>query len=509
MPTTADQRIGVLLQDRYLLVAELGAGSSAHVYLADDTRLRRPVAVKILHPGLSSDTAFRRRLVSEAHSAATLNHPNILHVYDSGDEPEGLYLVLEYLEGGSLRDLLDRYGTITVAQAAEIGLSVANVLAFADERGFIHRDVKPANLMFDELGSVHLADFGLAKALADASWSEPEGTVVGTARYASPEQALGQRVDGRSDVYSLALVLFESVTGRAPFVGDTAYANVGRPNRKRAPGRAPELGPLAPCVAAATHPDRDRRLGAAEFAEALKRVVNVLPDAESDPLRIRRVSVSTYRPPDVSNETTRIGISPGFDATLLPSDVTAIQGGSGNGAGLGHASDPKDERGRSGRRKGAGKRRGKRALVTVVALVVAAAAAFAIDRYVVFNHVVPLVLHSNLTAAEKVVAAGRAAHSGRGRGLQFAVPGGRNCQSNAIAWASRTLRCDHLCCRQQRARARPRSLGWLAKQRCRRSARSSGPTSFPSSLLRTAKRCRPGMSLARLRQPDAPVSVRS
>src|SRR5579863_5346535 len=108
MPTTADQRIGLLLQGRYRLAAELGAGASAHVYLADDTRLRRPVALKILHPGLSSDPTFRRRLVSEAHSAATLNHPNIVHVYDWGDEPEGLYLVLEYLEGGSLRDLLER-----------------------------------------------------------------------------------------------------------------------------------------------------------------------------------------------------------------------------------------------------------------------------------------------------------------------------------------------------------------------------------------------------------------
>ena len=311
MPTTADQRIGALLQGRYRLIAELGAGASAHVYLADDTRLRRPVALKILHPGLANDPTFRRRLVAEAHAAATLNHPNIVHVYDWGDEPEGLYLVLEYLEGGSLRNVLDARRTVTVAQAASIGGAVADALAFAHQRGVVHRDVKPANLMFDGLGSVHLADFGLARALADASWTEPAGVVVGTARYASPEQALGERLDGRSDVYSLALVLFEAVTGRLPFVGDTAYATlIARIGCELPP--APELGLLGPCLEAATHPDRNRRLDAAEFAAGLRRVVGVLPTSEK--VALDQTVVAPGARGLAGEETTMIGLAGAPDA---------------------------------------------------------------------------------------------------------------------------------------------------------------------------------------------------
>ena len=400
MSTTADQRIGILLQDRYRLIAELGRGASAHVYLADDDRLQRPVAVKVLHQGLSGDPAFRRRLLSEAHSAATLNHPNIVHVYDWGDDQEGLFLVLEYLDGGSLRDLLDVRGALSVAQAASIGSSIGNALAFAHQRGLIHRDVKPANLLFDEHGSVHLADFGLAKALADASWTEPEGVVVGTARYASPEQALGQRVDGRSDVYSLALVLFESVTGRVPFVGDTAYATLVARIGSELPS-APELGLLAPCLEAATHPDRNRRLDAAEFASALRRVVNLFPDEHAAPLRASGTLVPARRVPEADEETTRIGRSGRPEANLKGRNHRVESDGTSEW--IGTVEGPEEPGGidRPNKPRVGGRRWGRRVVAALAVLVLAAGTVVAVARYVVFDHVVPSILHVNLAAAEK------------------------------------------------------------------------------------------------------------
>jgi len=403
MPTTADQRIGLLLQGRYRLAAELGAGASAHVYLADDTRLRRPVALKILHPGLSGDPTFRRRLVSEAHSAATLNHPNIVHVYDWGDEPEGLYLVLEYLEGGSLRDLLERCGVISIGQAAAIGVAAANALAFAHERGLIHRDVKPANLMFDEFGSVHLADFGLAKALADASWTEPAGVVVGTARYASPEQALGQRVDGRSDVYALALVLYEAVTGRVPFVGETAYSTLIARIGSELP-RAPQLGPLAPCLEAATHPDRSRRLDAAEFASTLRRVANVLPEEDNAPLPVVRDSRPLFRrTSEAADATTSINLPAGSEDPVQHVGEPVLLNGELDHTPRDLYAETATYRSQPMRRAPSGRKWGRWAIAAVVVAVIAGGAVLAVERFVVLDHLVPAVADRPLATAEKAV----------------------------------------------------------------------------------------------------------
>ena len=175
----------------------------------------------------------------------------MLRVFDWGEDADGPYLVLEYLGGGSLRDLLDRGVRLSHSQAAQLGTEVAQGLAYAHARGLVHRDIKPANLLFDEEGRVRVADFGVARALAEAAWTEPAGAMVGTARYISPEAAEGKPVDGRADVYSLALVLYEAVTGTVPFVTDTTMgtlmARIGAtaahapgPARRRAgPGRRP------------------------------------------------------------------------------------------------------------------------------------------------------------------------------------------------------------------------------------------------------------------------------
>lgn len=262
-------RVGQVLGGRYRLVAPIGTGASASVYLADDVTLRRRVAVKILHDALADDPAFLKRFRAEARAAAALNHPHVMSVYDwgHGDVP---YLVTEYLGGGSLRGLLDLDRRLTTSQALLVGIEAARGLAYAHRRGFVHRDVKPANLLFDEDGRLRIADFGLARALAEAAWTEPAGAVLGTARYASPEQARGEALDGRSDVYSLAVVLVEAVTGEVPFATDTALgtlmARVDRPLPVD-----PALGPLVPVLTRAGSPEPSDRPDAAELEAAFMR----------------------------------------------------------------------------------------------------------------------------------------------------------------------------------------------------------------------------------------------
>jgi serine/threonine protein kinase len=202
---TSTESIGRVLARRYRIESALGRGTSATVYAAWDVVLQRRVAIKVLHPGLAGDKSFLRRFRYEAQSAAQLTHPHVLAVYDWGEDDRGPFLVLEYLGGGSLRDLLDNGRRVSVAQAAALGVQAAEALAYAHGRGFVHRDIKPANLVFDEDGRLRVADFGLARALAEAAMTEPSGATVGTARYAAPEQALGHPVDGRADVYALGL----------------------------------------------------------------------------------------------------------------------------------------------------------------------------------------------------------------------------------------------------------------------------------------------------------------
>ena len=277
--TRIADHLGRVLGGRYRLLAPIGTGASAHVFLADDVRLRRRVAVKILHPALADDEAFLRRFRAEARAAAALNHPHIMAVFDWGEEADGPYLVSEYLGGGSLRSVLDRGKRLSPSQALMVGLEAGKALAYAHGRGLVHRDIKPANLLFDEDGRLRIADFGLARALAEAAWTEPVGAVLGTARYASPEQVKGVPVDGKADVYSLAVVLVESVTGRVPFAAETTVATLM--GRLETPLEAPpELGPLGPVVARAGRPDPQERLDAISFAAALQAVAPELPKPE-------------------------------------------------------------------------------------------------------------------------------------------------------------------------------------------------------------------------------------
>jgi serine/threonine-protein kinase len=281
--SSAVEQVGRVIGGRYRLLAVVGAGASAQVFAADDTRLGRRVAVKLLHPALAGDATFLRKFQAEARLAASLNHRNVLHVYDWGDEGGIPYLVLEYLGGGSLRSLLDTGRLLSPQQAVAIGAEAAHGLAYAHRRGLVHRDIKPANLLFDDDGRLLVADFGLARALAEAAITEPLGAVMGTARYASPEQVEGRPVDDRTDVYSLALTLYESVTGRVPFAGDTTVATLMARVGAVLPA-ARELGPLAPVLAQAAISEPLARLDAAAFALELEMLAEELDPPEPLPL---------------------------------------------------------------------------------------------------------------------------------------------------------------------------------------------------------------------------------
>ena len=224
-PTRISDHVGRVVGDRYRLVAPLGAGASAQVFLADDVRLERQVAVKMLQPALADDERFLRRFRAEARTVAAISHPNVVVVHDWGDD-EVPYLVTEYLAGGSLRAMLQAGRTLSPSQALVVALEVCRGLAHAHAAGLVHRDLKPANLLFDTSGRLRIADFGLARAIAEAAVTEPEGAVVGTARYAAPEQARGERLDGKADIYALGLLLVEAVTGEVPFTADTTLGTL-------------------------------------------------------------------------------------------------------------------------------------------------------------------------------------------------------------------------------------------------------------------------------------------
>jgi eukaryotic-like serine/threonine-protein kinase len=283
-----DGRVGRVLADRYRLEAPIGVGASGRVYAAHDLRLDRPVAVKILDESLAADPVFVDRFHREVRTASQLTHPHVVKVFDWGDDP-GPYLVTELVGGGSLAALLARGVRLSPEQAIHMGHDVAEALAAAHARGIVHRDVKPANLLFDERGDVRLADFGLARAMASASPTARRDAVFGTLRYAAPEQVGRDGADPRSDLYSLALVLVEAVTGAVPFDADDPARLIAA--RREQPIPIPvALGPLTDVIdrAGRVHPD-DRLPDAATMARLLAQAARLAPEPE--PVVVRAVRI--------------------------------------------------------------------------------------------------------------------------------------------------------------------------------------------------------------------------
>ncbi|ACL23067.1 serine/threonine-protein kinase [Chloroflexus aggregans] len=217
MSSISGRRIG-----RYELIEELGRGGMARVYRARDTQLQRIVALKVLAAQLSMDAEFIKRFEREARTAANLRHPNIVTVYDIGEEQGLHYIAMEYVDGLPLHTILERYGALGLGYAIAILEPVANALDYAHQAGAVHRDVKPHNILIDRNGRVVLTDFGIAQTPeADEQRLTRTGVFMGTPEYISPEQAEARRVDGRSDLYSLAVVAYEIIAGRVPFSGAT------------------------------------------------------------------------------------------------------------------------------------------------------------------------------------------------------------------------------------------------------------------------------------------------
>ena len=261
---------GIVIDGRYRLIAPLGTGSGGQVYLADDIRLRRQVAVRVLRRAYADDALFLEEFRSEIKKASTLDHPNLVPVHDWG-EKELPYVVKEYLSGGSLRDLLDATGGISSSQALLIGIEVAKGLEYAHKRGVAHLALKPENIMFDFESNVRVADFGIAKTVANFSATEPRTAEDGD--YLSPEQVHGRRSDQRSDVYSLASVLYECVICRQK-KGKTGVADEPSSLSEQIESNQESFGSLASPLLQAGSTDPNERPNAGEFLELLMKATS-------------------------------------------------------------------------------------------------------------------------------------------------------------------------------------------------------------------------------------------
>lgn len=234
-----------VLNGRYELHRRLARGGMADVFLAHDQLLDRPVAIKVLFPQFAAEPTFVERFRREAQAAANLNHPSIVAVYDWGEHDTTYFIVMEYVEGRSLAEIIQAEGTLHPDRAAEIATDVAAALGFAHRNGVVHRDVKGGNILVTPTGQVKVTDFGIARAFGAGDELTQTGSVMGTATYFSPEQAQGKTVDPRSDLYSLGVVLFEMVTGRPPFIGESPVA-IAYKHVQEAPPRPTSLNPALP-----------------------------------------------------------------------------------------------------------------------------------------------------------------------------------------------------------------------------------------------------------------------
>jgi eukaryotic-like serine/threonine-protein kinase len=230
---------------RYELNHLIARGGMAEVYRAHDRRLDRPVALKVLFPELSIDRSFVERFRREAQAAANLSHPNIVPVFDWGEDSGTYFIVMEFVDGRPLSSILKTAGPLAADRTAEIAAPVAAALGYAHKHGVVHRDVKPGNVLITDDGQVKVTDFGIARAVNTEESLTQTGAVMGTATYFSPEQAEGMGVDSRTDIYSLGVVLFEMVTGRPPFLGDTPVAVASKHVRDHPPAPR-ELNPSIP-----------------------------------------------------------------------------------------------------------------------------------------------------------------------------------------------------------------------------------------------------------------------
>src|SRR5215203_2048726 len=275
MPTIARD---TMVDGRYRIIRRLGSGGMADVYCAEDTQLGREVALKLLYRRFAEDSEFVERFRREASSAAGLQHPNVVQVFDRGEWDGTYYIAMEFLEGRNLKQIVRDHGPLEPALAVDIVIQILKAARFAHRRGIVHRDIKPHNVIVDDEGRAKVTDFGIAR--AGASDMTETGSIMGTAQYLSPEQAQGHPVDARSDLYSIGVVLYELLTGRVPFDAESAVT-IALKQVSEEPVRPSELNPavsdqLEDVVMRALQKDPAYRFAdAEEFIRALEAVRGV------------------------------------------------------------------------------------------------------------------------------------------------------------------------------------------------------------------------------------------
>jgi beta-lactam-binding protein with PASTA domain/tRNA A-37 threonylcarbamoyl transferase component Bud32 len=322
MKPVTTQRV---FSERYELTHLVARGGMAEVYRARDRLLDRPVALKVLFPELSVDRAFVERFRREAQAAANLSHPNIVPVFDWGEDDGTYYIVMEYIDGQPLSQALRTGGPMPAVRIAQIGARVADALAYAHRHGVVHRDVKPGNVLLTSDGQVKVTDFGIARAVNTEESLTQTGAVMGTATYFSPEQAEGVGVDARSDIYSLGVVLFEMVAGRPPFLGDSPVAVASKHVREQPP-LLRDLNPTVPpgleaIVARAMAKSADLRYqSAADLRADLQRFVEGRPVSASEPATLAMLAAAAAPSATGVLDTARTGVlaaSPPTQAVLV------------------------------------------------------------------------------------------------------------------------------------------------------------------------------------------------
>src|ERR1700760_2576247 len=271
--------VGTSLNGRYRLEARIASGGMSTVYRALDETLERQVAVKLMNREVSSDSDELERFRREARAVAQLSHPHIVGVIDAGEDDSRPYIVFEYVEGETLKERIRRVGPLPIPEAVAYAIEIARALGAAHARHIVHRDVKPQNVMIDEEGSAKVTDFGIARTLEEDGLTA-DGRVLGTTDYVSPEQALGRRVTGQSDLYSLGVVLYEMLTGEVPFKGDNQVAVAMKHVREEIPDvqvKRPEVSAaLAAVVDTATAKrQQDRYANDAELIADLEDVLAI------------------------------------------------------------------------------------------------------------------------------------------------------------------------------------------------------------------------------------------
>jgi serine/threonine protein kinase/beta-lactam-binding protein with PASTA domain len=286
--TAIDPLVGRLLDGRYRVGPRIARGGMATVYEATDNRLDRVVAIKVMHAGLAADEEFAERFVREARAAARLSHPNAVSVFDQGEHDGLLFLAMEYVPGHTLRERLRDHGPMSASAALTMLDPILSALAAAHDAGFVHRDVKPENVLITDDGRVKVADFGLARALTSSTGAATTGgALIGTVSYLAPEQVLDGRADARSDVYSVGVMLFEMLTGRKPHQGELPIQVAYKHVHENVPAPSRLVGGIPPyldaLVARATARERDRRPADARvFLHQVRRVRNAIERGSTD-----------------------------------------------------------------------------------------------------------------------------------------------------------------------------------------------------------------------------------